>query len=263
MNMLLKLDLQLFADGEDNLDIDSMLAEFEAEYEEDEVETDEVETETETEDEGEPTTQEDTQTEEEQPNPNDEDADKRNRAFADMRRELETAKKYADALKRIAEEGGVNPDELLERYEQRRLQAQAEQTGVPVEFLQKQTATEARLQHLEENLRAERIDAQVNQAITKYGATDDDIRGTFQYMMESGVDPRVAENVDFEKFYRAANLDKIIQKEVENARQTDLENKKKRQESASIGNGTSVSPSNNELTEDEFNAELERLGIRF
>jgi hypothetical protein len=263
MNMLLKLDLQLFADGEDDLDIDSMLAEFEEEYEEpgEDLDTEEIDTE----DEGEPTTQEEDQTEETetQPNPNDEDADKRNRAFADMRRELETAKKYADALKRIAEEGGVNPDELLERYEERRLQAQAEQTGVPVEFLQKQTATEARLQQLEENLRAERIDAQVNQAIEKYGATDDDIRGTFQYMMESGVDPRVAENIDFEKFYRAANLDKIIQKEVENARQTDLENKKKRQESASIGNGTSVSPSNNELTEDEFNAELERLGIRF
>lgn len=261
--MLLKLDLQRFS--EDDVDIDAELAAFESEWDNEEgldseqegQESDETEETAETDQEG------GQEAEEGQPNPNDEDAEKRNAAFAQLRRERDEAKKYVDFIQRLAQDGGVQPDELLARYEERRLQAEAEQKGIPVEFLQKQTATESRLQQLESNMRAERIDAQIQQAVSKYGANDDDIRDTFKYMMESGIDPRVQDNVDFEKFYRAANLDKIIQKEVENARQTDLENKKKRQESASIGNGTSVSPSNgNEWSDDEFEAELKRLNMR-
>jgi hypothetical protein len=80
--------------------------------------------------------------------------------------------------------------------------------------------------------------------------------------VETGVDPRTSDNVDFEKFYRAANLDSIIQKEVANAKQQDLENKKKRQESASIGNGKSVSPSSGDMDDDEFDSILKGLNMR-
>jgi hypothetical protein len=81
-------------------------------------------------------------------------------------------------------------------------------------------------------------------------------------MVETGLDPRTADNVDFEKFYRAANLDTIIQNEVKTARQRDLEDKKKRQESASIGNGTSVSPSSGDMDDDEFDSILKGLNMR-
>lgn len=257
---LLDLDLQMFAEGEDDndLDIDSMLEEFEAEWEDSEDEES-------TEDDSTEDVQEVEETEEqteETPNPNDDDFDRRNRAFADLRRENEANKKYAQFIQRLAEEGGVSPDDLLARYEERNLQAEAQRQQVPVELLKRQTATESELTTLKEQMRAEKIDAQINQVISKYGENEDAIRGTFQYMMETGIDPRTAENVDFEKFYRAANLDNIIQKEVETARQRDLEDKKKRQTNASIGNGTSVSPSSGEMSDDEFDAELARLGIR-
>jgi hypothetical protein len=80
--------------------------------------------------------------------------------------------------------------------------------------------------------------------------------------VETGIDPRIADNVDFEKFYRAANLDKIIQNEVKTARQRDLEDKKKRQESASIGNGKSVSPSSGDLSDDDFESIMKSLDMR-
>jgi hypothetical protein len=256
MNML-KLDLQMFAEGEDDndLDIDSMLAEFEEEWE-DEESTDET-----------PETEESEEVEEEQPsneetpNPNDEDADKRNRAFADLRREAEENKKYAQFIQRLAEEGGVKPDDLLARYEERNLQAQAK-TIDPVELLRRQNSTESELSTLKEQMRAERIDSQIQSVISKYGENEDAIRGTFQYMMETGIDPRTAENVDFEKFYRAANLDNIIQKEVETARQRDLEDKKKRQSSASVPNGTSVSPTSGDLSDDDFDSIMKSLDMR-
>ena len=249
----------------DDLDIDSMLEEFENEWTDEEVEheseseTDETEEEDET-----GTSEEETPTDEtEKPDPNDDDAEKRNRAFADLRRENEANRKYADFINKLAEDNGIKPDDLLAQYEQRRISDEAEQKGIPVEYLQKQTATESRLEQLEQQLRAERLQTQIDEVSSKYGANEDSIRDTFQEMLQAGIDPRVQDNVNFEKFYRAANLDSIIQKEVENARQKDLDSKKKRQESAAIPNGTSASQSNNsEWSDEDFEAELKRMDIR-
>jgi hypothetical protein len=237
-----------------------MLQEFEEEWD-DEESAEEVSEETEETQEVEEVSESE---EQEQPevNPNDEDADKRNAAFAAMRRENEANKKYADFIQRLAEEGGVSPDDLLARYEERNLQAEAQRQQVPVELLKRQNATESELHTLKEQMRAERMNAQLEAVTEKYGADDDSIREAFKYMVETGLDPRTADNVDFEKFYRAANLDTIIQNEVKTARQRDLEDKKKRQESASIGNGTSVSPSSGDMDDDEFDSILKGLNMR-
>ena len=259
--MLLALDLQMFSDGEDDsLDIDSMLAEFEEEWD-DEESAEDVSEETEETQEVEEVSESEEQ-EEPEVNPNDEDADKRNRAFADLRRENEANRKYANFIQRLAEEGGVSPDDLLARYEERNLQAEAQRQQVPVELLKRQNATESELHTLKEQMRAEKMDAQINNVISKYSADDDSIREAFKYMVQTGLDPRTADNVDFEKFYRAANLDTIIQNEVKTARQRDLEDKKKRQESASVPNGTSVSPSSGDMDDDEFDSILKGLNMR-
>jgi K+-transporting ATPase c subunit len=258
--MLLDLDLQLFADGEDDLDLDSMMEEFESEWNDEDDDT-EVETETEVEPEPEQNDDEPEQ-EQENPNPNDEDADKRNRAFADLRRQADENKKYADFISRLAQDSGVSPEEILNRYQERQLEAEAEQHQVPVEFLKESRETQSELTQLKEQLRAERMETQIESVKSKYGADDNAIRAAFEEMFDSGIDPRVTDNVNFEKFYRAANVESIIQKEVENARQKDLANKKQRQTSAAIGNGTSVSPSSDGLSDDEFDEILKNMDIR-
>jgi hypothetical protein len=198
---------------------------------------------------------------EETPNPNDDDADKRNRAFADLRRQADENKKYAEFISRLAKDSGTTPDEILSRYQERQVEEQAEAQGVPVEHLQKLNDTETRLSQLEEQLFAERLNNQVEGVLSKYGNDEDAVRSTFEYMAQSGIDPRV-QQVDFEKLYRAANLDNIIQKEVEKSRQQDLSDKKKRQESASIGNGTSVSPSKGDLSDEDVDAILAKFDIK-
>jgi hypothetical protein len=251
-------------DNEEVLSFEDELAAFEEEWQDEE--STEVEQEAdqeveEVEDEGEPTTQE--ETEEETPNPNDPDAEKRNAAFAELRRQADENRKYAEFINRLAQDSGVTPEEILNRYQERQLQAEAEQQKVPVEFLKESRQTQSELSQLKEQLRAERMEAQIETVKAKYGADDNSIRAAFQDMLESGIDPRVQDNVNFEKFYRAANLDAIIQKEVQNAQQKALENKKQRQTSASLPNGKSVSPtSGNDWSDDDFNAELERLGLR-
>jgi hypothetical protein len=259
--MLLDLDLQLFADGEDDLDLDSMMAEFETEWNDEDDDDTEVETETEVEPEPEQNDDEPEQ-EQENPNPNDEDTDKRNRAFADLRRQADENKKYADFINRLAQDSGVSPEEILNRYQERQLEAEAEQQNVPVDVLKRLNTLEQENSTTKEQLRAERMETQIESVKSKYGADDNAIRAAFEEMLDSGIDPRVTDNVNFEKFYRAANLESIIQKEVENARQKDLANKKQRQTSAAIGNGTSVSPSSDGLSDDEFDEILKNMDIR-
>lgn len=245
----------------DDLDLSTMLAEFDKEWQETEEEVESEES-AEVEQEADLEVEETEETEEVKPNPNDEDTDKRNRAFADLRRERDEAKKYADFINQLASDSGVTPEEILNRYNERKLNNQAQQQGIPVDFLKKQNETEAKLSKLEESLAAERLDNQIKAVESKYGADEDSVRSAFQYMFEAGIDPRTTPNVDFEKFYRAANLDTIIQKEVQSARQKDLEDKKKRQESASIANGTSATQTGGELSDEDVDAMLEKMGIR-
>jgi hypothetical protein len=268
--MLLSSNLQMFAEDDDNLDLDSMLEEFESEWEDS---NDESETETETDyeateseedttpDEDGEEAETDDQEQETEPNPHDENEHKRNQAFAKLREEAEANRKYAAFIQKLAEEGGVTPDDLLARYEDKRIQEQAEEQGVPVELLKRQTSTEQELAQLKEQMFAERLQAQVDSVMSKYGNDENLVRSTFEYMAQAGIDPRV-QQVDFEKLYRAANLDTIIQKEVANARQADLANKKKRQDGASIANGSSVSPPSGDLSDEEVDSILAKFDIR-
>jgi hypothetical protein len=260
---MLKLDLQFFA--EDDLDLDSMLEEFENEWTDEEVsEDDHVDVQADTEDDQDVEVSQDQpeETPQPEPNPNDSDAEKRNRAFADLRRQADENRKYAEFMAKIAQDAGVSPEELLAQYEQRQLAQEAERQQVPLEYFKESRETASRLTMLEEQLRTERLDRQIQSVSSKYGANDDSIRDTFTYMLQAGVDPRTTDNVDFEKFYRAANLDSIIAKEVESARQKDLASKKERQQSAAIGNGTSVSPSSGDLSDEEVDAILKSMDIR-
>jgi hypothetical protein len=244
----------------DEQGLDEMLAEFEAEWKEESEVTEET-----------PETSEEPETPEVPETPEaetpetpevPEEEDKRNRAFADLRREAEANKKYASFISKLAEESGVSPDEILARYEERQLAQQAEETKTPIEVLKRLNTLEQENKQSKESLRTERLDVQIQSAISKYSANDDSIRETFQYMMEAGIDPREQDNVDFEKFYRAANLDSIIQTEVEKSRQTDLENKKKRQDSASIANGTSVTQNSGDWSDEDVDDMLAKMDIK-
>lgn len=249
----------------EELDLDSMLEEFENEWEDnsDDVEVD-LDNEVDDEEVGEPEVDETEESDDEEvdePNPNDEDEHKRNQAFRDLRQQNEEFKKYADFIQRLAEDSGVKPEEILSRYQEKQMEEQAEKQGVPVEHLKKLNDTESRLAQLEEQLFAERFNTQVDSVVAKYGNDENLIKNTFEYMHQAGIDPKV-QQIDFEKLYRAANLDSIIEKEVAKARQTDLENKRKRQDSASIGNGTSVSPSSGDISDDFVDEMLKKFDIK-
>lgn len=256
---MLKLDLQFFAEGEDDsLDFDDLVREFEAEWTEDETE----ETETV---EGDETSETEVPADEvEEPaqeTPDLADDSKRNQAFAELRRQAQEAKKYQDFVAKLAEQNGIAPDDVLARFQERQLEEEAEKQNVPVEVLKRLQTLEQENMTVKEQAFAERFNSQVENTISKFGATDEEVRSTFQYAVDNGIDFKTT-SMTFEAVHRMAHLDTIIQKEVEKARQTDLENKRKRQSSATIPNGNSVTQASDEMTDEEVDKILARMDIR-
>jgi hypothetical protein len=236
-----------------------MVQEFEQEWTEDE--------QTEETNEGDETSQEETPTDEveetpeETPTPDLNDDQKRNQAFADMRRQAQEAKKYQDFVARLAEQNGISPDDVLARFEERRLEEEAEKQQVPVEVLKRLQTLEQENTSAKEQLFADRFNTQVESVIQKHGATEDEIRSTFQYAVDNGIDFKNT-TMTFEAVHRMAHLDTIITKEVEKARQSDLETKRQRQASATVPNGNSATQTSDELSDDDVDKILAKMNIR-
>lgn len=260
---MLKLDLQFFGEEDDSLDFETMLNEFEQEWTDDEPTTEET-TEEETVESDEESQEEVPvdETKEDVPSQvNDEDPQKRNAAFAQLRREAQEAKKYQEFVQRLADQNGLKPDDVLARFEEQRLEQEAEKQNVPVEVLKRLQTLEQENMTAKEQLFATQFNTQVENTIAKFGASEQDVQDAFQFAADNGIDLRNT-TMTFEAVYRMAHLDTIVQKEVEKARQTDLENKRKRQESATVPNGNSVSQVSDELSDEDVDNMLARMGIR-
>lgn len=240
---MLNVNLQFFAEGDpEEFDLDSFEQEFEEKWEEPEQEEETVEEDSEPEEvEDDVKTEDDPsepEQEEEQPNFQN---DKQNRAFADMRRQLQESQKYADFIHKIAEESGMKPEEILEQYENKQLERQSQEKGVPVDVLKRLNSLESENQRIREESLAKEFNSQVDQVTQKYGLKDKDLDNVFQYMAENNLDPRKT-NVKFEDAYFLANRDTILAQEREKANQEYLANKKKRQNTSAVPSGTSDSP---------------------
>lgn len=178
---------------------------------------------------------------------------KRNRAFAELRRRAERNEKYAEAIRRIAERAGVDPDTIVERIRQKELEQEAQEKKVPVEVLQRLKALEEENQRIREQTIAQQMQLQIEEVQKKFNATDQDIRDTFAYMLKAGIDPREVP-VDFEAFFKAAHFERLLEQERKKAEQEFFSKKKERQEkaAASTHDGSAA------LSDDDIEAQIDK-----
>src|SRR6185312_293070 len=81
----------------------------------------------------------------------------------------------------------------------------------------------------------ERFNNQVSQTMEKYKASNEELEATFKYAADNGlVDSLKNGSMTFEAAYRLAHMDSIIAKQVQNALQENLTQKKKRQQEAPL-----------------------------
>lgn len=194
--------------------------------------------------------QEEVDNEESELNPNAESEAERNRAFAQLRRERDEAKKLADWISQVAEQNGTSPEEMMKNYQQASLQKEAETKGVPVDLLQRMKTLEEENATIKNQTFAERFNADVSNTISKYGATESEVDATFQYMKEKGLmDGVKSGQFSFEELHKLAHLDTLVEKKSTEAVQKSLSSKKKRQQEAPLPNGSGAADLTDSLQE--------------
>ena len=119
-----------------------------------------------------------------------------------MRRENEEANqriadmRYYDTIAEIGASRGMSPEQVIQSYEQARLQ-QAQETGVPVEYLQRMQAMESQLQNVNSQFQEQEYqqlqnDTQ-NQLVAlqqKYSLSNEDMSAFIDTAQQQGFDPR-------------------------------------------------------------------------
>lgn len=193
------------------------------------------------------------------------DGDKQNQAFAKMRNELKQEKQLADFVRNLAEQQGLKPEELMQAYEQRKLEAEAKEKGVPVDVLQRLNQLEREATEAKQAQIAERFNAEVALTKQKYNLDDNQLQSVFDYMAQNGY---VGENntplINFEDAYILANKDNLIDQAKEQGRQEYLKEKKKKQQSTPANTGqsagaTEVNPS--DFTAEDIAKQFEQMGL--
>lgn len=178
--------------------------------------------------------------EEEELNPNAPDEQKRNQAFAQLRRERDEAKKFQSFMETLAEQNGITVEQMMANYENAKLQKEADEKGVPVDLLHRMKALEEENAAIKNQTFAERFNSDVEKTIEKYGATEDEVEATFQYIQQEGLVEAVKSGkYSFETLHKLAHIDTLVEKKSTEAVQKNLSNKKKRQKEAPLPNGSS------------------------
>lgn len=134
-----------------------------------------------------------------------------NARFAAMRRQREMEQKIQAEIERLKQEApefqiartlsemyGMTPEELVQQLQEAKLQKEAQEKGVPIEFLRERLLEQQRLNQLEEELNLlrfqqwqSRIEADSLKLKQEYNfLTDDDIQEAVDYILN------VAQNVD-------------------------------------------------------------------
>lgn len=256
MKMLLPLDIQYFASGGvDDFDIESFDKEFEEslaseqdyvqEQEQDYIQEQEQDHVQEEQQEEVLEQQQEELEEQEQPRKNSADE-----AFAQLRRERDEFARVAKWVSDLAAQSGMTVEQLMERYEQQRLQKEAESKGVPVEVLQKLQTLENENKTIRDQMNAERFNQQVNETLQKYNGSVENFEKTLQYAMENGlVEALKTGAITFEAAYKLAHMDTLIEEAKQQAVQENLLMQKKRQQEASVANGGVIPQPQNDLDE--------------
>lgn len=140
-------------------------------------------------------------------------------AFAQMRVENTTLKK---TLESVAELLGLtdvkDPDQLASSIKTKVLEAQAKQSNVPVEILQKLD----RLQGLEQQFTETQLKTQAavgfQGLVTQYGLNNDQLVAFAQELINNGMNP-YEKQVDVVREYKILHYDELVSAAAEKARQ--------------------------------------------
>lgn len=172
-------------------------------------------------------------TEEEATTEVDDDLHKRNEAFKELRLEKERLAKEAEFVKQLADSYGMTVEELRTRFEEDRAKKEAEAQGLNVEQYKKMQELEATVKNLQSKQVEERFNLYADKFIADKQLTEDQFKELAVESTKMGFD--LMNNPQYlETAWKAMNYDKAI----EEGRQAQLAETKKRRETSTGNTGT-------------------------
>jgi len=209
----------------------------------------------------------DTGTKQEQPEEKEPETPPReHQGWARLRKERDEYRKYYKFLDDLAKTQGLTVDQLMEKVNQTRVQAEAQQKGVDPEVWQEIRQIREDNERMKKEAAQTAYFSRVQQFMTREGLTDKDLESTWAYMAEKGYynDELGVPTLDIEELYFLANRDRLVQEQVKKARQKELAEKRRRQKTAPVPHGGGAAPQpidSDELTDEEFWKISKQLGV--
>jgi hypothetical protein len=176
-------------------------------------------------------TVEEAPTEEPEPAPtvNDPDEHKRNAAFKQLREERDKLAESDKFLTDLATQYGLSKEELIQRYKDEADKKNAEKEGLTPEQYKKIQDLESRLSKTEQARREEVFNYEAERVAQKYNISDSDLMKVFEFAKSNKIE--ILQNPSLLEFaYRSYNYDNAV----EQGRQQQLKTSKQRR-SRSVG----------------------------
>jgi hypothetical protein len=190
---------------------------------------------------------------------NDPDEHKRNAAFKTLREERDKLAESDKFLNELATQYGLSKEELIKRYKDEANKKQAEKEGMTPEQYKKMNDLQKEVEEIKLNRRKEIFNYEAQKVSDKFNLSEKEMVELFDYASESKID--ILNNPALLEFaYRAKNYDNAV----EQGRQQQLETSKKRRAKSVGQTGTQKSAppvDENKAMEDEIEAFLKEKKI--
>lgn len=267
-------DFSKYISDEGDLDVDSIINDYQETSSNEEENHQESEESEETSSNEEEENKEETSSNEEKPEeekPEEEDSKNTpDQAFAEMRRKNEENEPLAKWVKEIAEKQGFSePSELINAFEQKKLEEEAKEKGVPPDVYKRLSELEKENQQKDETMYKDRFNSEVEKSKEKHDLSDDQITEVFRFMGQRGyIDDKSQATIPFEDAYILANKDNMLEKAKQDAQQEYLTKKQKKQNQATPNVGTNKEDKTGNTDELDYSTEgifktLEKMGIDY
>lgn len=194
-----------------------------------------------------------------------------NKAAAQMRHRLKEMEQYKEAIEKLAQASGVDSSLLLEQIRKNQMQQEATKQGLSVEQYEKFTGMQSRLEKLEVETKQKEYTEQIDKVRIAHGIkseNDPKILAAYEFIRSEGLyDPNtLVPTISFEKAFKVANHEALINETKNKARQEHLAMKKQRQTQAPpvVHKGGQVDSGPIDFTSmssEEFDAFLKTRGV--
>lgn len=177
-----------------------------------------------------------------EPAPKDTKQSRQNHAFAEQRLQI---KKQNDFIKNIGKLIGFDEKATLEEIQEKvkdvLLEKEAKENNIPVDLMRRLERAESLIQENDQIKLEKKVTEAFTDLIEEHNLSQDDVNAFTNYLIDNGKNPMLDPNVDMKAEYLKLHYKDMVQAAVDAALAKESNRKKKVDEQASSGVGSSPS----------------------